>query len=167
MTGVMYLVASRTASIATGKQSVGVAAATTGRGESALRPSTAWNRSDCSVFVGMPVEGPARCESITTSGNSVAMASPRPSVLSATPGPDDDVTPSAPAYEAPIAEQIAAISSSAWKVTTPYCVSPASVCRIDDAGVIGYDANTMRSSPAALSPASRPQAIPSVPLMVR
>ena len=30
-----------------------------------------------------------------------------------------EVTPSAPAYEAPMAEQIAAISSSAWKVTTP------------------------------------------------
>ena len=137
MTGVMYLVASRTASIATSKQSPALAAASTISGASALRPSTAWNRSDCSVFVGMPVEGPARCESITTSGSSVAIARPSISVLSAMPGPELDVTPSEPAYDAPMAAPIAAISSSAWKVTTPYCFSAASVCSSAEAGVIG------------------------------
>jgi len=59
-TGVMYLVASRTASIATSKPSEGVAAASTGSGASPFLPSTAWNKSDCSVFVGRPVDGPAR-----------------------------------------------------------------------------------------------------------
>src|SRR5438034_10834730 len=60
MTGVMYFVARRTASTPIGKQSPAVRGAITASGESALRPSTAWNRSDCSVLVGMPVEGPAR-----------------------------------------------------------------------------------------------------------
>jgi hypothetical protein len=93
----MYFVAMRTASIAMSKQSAVDAGASTARGASALRPRTAWNRSDCSAFVGMPVEGPARCESITMSGSSVAIASPSISVLSAIPGPELDVTPSAPA----------------------------------------------------------------------
>jgi hypothetical protein len=35
------------------------------------------------------------------------------------PGPELDVTPSAPANDAPMAEHTAAISSSAWNVTTP------------------------------------------------
>src|SRR2546430_4330022 len=72
----MYVVAMRTASIATSKQSTAVAAAITARGASAFRPCTAWNRSDCSALVGMPVDGPARCELITTIGSSVAIASP-------------------------------------------------------------------------------------------
>src|SRR6266702_6404916 len=87
----MYLVARRTASIATSKQSVAVAAAITAGGASALRPWTAWNRSDCSVLVGMPVDGPARCESITMSGSAVAIARPSISVVSAMPGPELDV----------------------------------------------------------------------------
>jgi len=116
---------------------VAVAAASTARGASALRPWTAWNRSDCSGFVGIPVEGPARWEFTTTSGSSVAMARPSISVLSAMPGPDDDVTPSAPAYAAPIAAPMAAISSSAWKVITPYRLRLASVCNSSDAGVMG------------------------------
>src|SRR6266566_1430500 len=90
----MYVVAMRTASIATSKQSTAVAAAITASGASAFRPCTAWNRSDCSALVGIPVDGPARCESITTIGSSVAIASPSISVLSAMPGPELDVTPS-------------------------------------------------------------------------
>src|SRR2546422_4299736 len=70
----MYFVAMRTASIATSKQSLAVAGAITASGASALRPCTAWNRSDCSALVGMPVEGPARWELTTTSGSSVAIA---------------------------------------------------------------------------------------------
>src|SRR5205814_5387959 len=72
----MYFVAMRTASIATSKQSLAVAAAITASGASALRPCTAWNKSDCSALVGMPVEGPARWESTTTIGSSVAIARP-------------------------------------------------------------------------------------------
>ncbi len=67
----------------------------------------------------MPVEGPARWALTMTSGSSVATARPSASVLSATPAPELEVTPKAPANEAPMAEQMAAISSSAWKVTTP------------------------------------------------
>ena len=48
-----------------------------------------------------------------TSGNSTATASPNASVFSAMPGPEVVVIASAPAYAAPIAEVIAAISSSA------------------------------------------------------
>src|SRR5205823_11117921 len=88
----MYLVAIRTASIATSKQSLAVAAASTASGASALRPCTAWNRSDCSALVGMPVEGPARWELTTTSGSSVAIARPSISVLSAIPGRSEEHT---------------------------------------------------------------------------
>ena len=163
----MYVVARRTASIATSKQSVAVAAASTASGASAFRPCTACSRSDCSALVGMPVDGPARWESTTTSGSSVAIARPSISVLSAKPGPEVDVTPSAPAYAAPIAAPIAAISSSAWKVITPYRVRPARVCSSTEAGVMGYPAKIMRSSPVARSPASSPHASASVPLTVR
>jgi hypothetical protein len=38
------------------------------------------------------------------------------------PGPEEAVSPSAPPYEAPIAAPIAAISSSAWNVLTPYAL---------------------------------------------
>src|SRR5882762_10311107 len=108
--------------MATSKQSPAVAAAITGRGESALRPWTAWDRSDCSGLVGKPVDGPARCELISTRGSSVVIARPSAAGFIATPGPELDVTPSAPAKQAPIAEQMAAISSSAWKVSTPYAL---------------------------------------------
>ena len=123
--------------MATSKQSVAVAAASTASGASALRPCTAWNRSDCSALVGIPVEGPARCEFTTTSGSSVAIARPSISVLSAMPGPEVEVTPSAPAYAAPTHAPMAAISSSAWKVITPYRLRLASVCSNSDAGVMG------------------------------
>ena len=85
----------------------------------------------------MPVEGPARWELITTSGNSTITARPSASVLSAIPGPELDVTPRVPAYDAPTAEQIAAISSSAWKVTTPNRDSRARTWSSGEAGVMG------------------------------
>src|SRR5687768_17396254 len=105
MTGVMYLSAMRTASMAIWKHSPGVAGARTSSGASALRPHTAWNRSLCSVFVGMPVDGPARWMSKMMSGSSVMIARPSPSPLSAMPGPEVAVAPMMPAYAAPIAEQ--------------------------------------------------------------
>ena len=53
------------------------------------------------------------------------------------PGPLDAVMPSAPPNEAPIAEAIAAISSSAWKVVTLNLRYFDSSWRMSLAGVIG------------------------------
>ena len=72
----------------------------------------AMSRSACSVFVGIPVLGPARWTSITTSGSSVMTARPMASTLSERPGPLVPVTPTAPANDAPMAAVQAAISSS-------------------------------------------------------
>ena len=105
--------------MARSKQSPGVAGATIGIGESELRPNITWSRSACSFLVGIPVEGPARWTSMTTSGSSTITARPIASVLSAIPGPDEAVSASAPPYDAPMAAPIAAISSSAWNVLTP------------------------------------------------
>jgi hypothetical protein len=55
------------------------------------------------------------------------------------PGPLEPVTPSLPPNDAPIAEPIAAISSSAWNVLTPKPLCRASASRIALAGVIGYE----------------------------
>ncbi len=86
-TGVMYLRAMRAASIASVKHSPGVAGATTGIGDSPLRPKSTWSRSDCSTLVGMPVDGPARWTSITTSGSSTITARPIASDFSVDAGP--------------------------------------------------------------------------------
>ena len=88
-------------------------------------------------MIGIPVEGPARCTSTTTSGSSAITASPSASCLSTMPGPLVVHTPSTPAKEAPIAALIAAISSSAWKVFTPKCRKRATSCSTSLAGVIG------------------------------
>ena len=61
------------------------------------------SRSACSVLVGMPVLGPARCTSITTSGSSVITASPMPSAFNERPGPLVPVAPIAPPNDAPMA----------------------------------------------------------------
>ncbi len=88
-------------------------------------------------MVGRPVEGPPRCELMMTSGSSVMIARPIASAFKAMPGPEEEVTPSEPAKLAPIALPIAAISSSAWKVVTPYSFSRERWWRIAEAGVIG------------------------------
>ena len=75
----------------------------TGTGASPCRPNIASSRSDCSVLVGMPVDGPARWMSQMTSGSSRVTASPTVSALRSTPGPDVVVTPSAPPNDAPSA----------------------------------------------------------------
>ena len=54
-------------------------------------------KSDCSTFVGMPVEGPPRWTSTTTSGISAMTAQPSASVLSEMPGPLEPVTATRPA----------------------------------------------------------------------
>ena len=74
---------------------------------------------------------------MTTNGNSVITASPMASVFKAKPGPLVPVTPIAPANEAPIAAQQAAISSSAWITRTSYSRYLDNSCKISLAGVIG------------------------------
>ena len=57
-TGVRYVSAIRHASSVASKQSPGVAAATTGTGDSEFRPNITFSRSPCSGLVGIPVDGP-------------------------------------------------------------------------------------------------------------
>jgi hypothetical protein len=83
------------------------------------------------------VDGPPRWMSQITSGSSSDTASPIVSALSATPGPDVVVTPSAPPNAAPSAAPTPAISSSAWNVRTPNRLCLLSSWRMSDAGVIG------------------------------
>ena len=77
----------RAASSAASKQSPGDCGATIGTGASPLRPNIACSRSDCSVLVGRPVDGPPRWMSQMTSGSSSDTARPIVSPLSAMPGP--------------------------------------------------------------------------------
>src|ERR1017187_10642539 len=64
----------------------------TTRGASPWPPLTAMFKSDCSMFVGMPVEGPPRCTSTMTSGISAMTAQPSASVLSEIPGRSEEHT---------------------------------------------------------------------------
>ena len=123
--------------MAASKQSLGERGATIGTGDSPLRPNIACSRSDCSVLVGSPVEGPPRWTSTMISGSSRLTASPIVSDFSATPGPEVVVTPSAPPKAAPSAAPMPAISSSAWNVRTPNRLCLLSSCRMSEAGVIG------------------------------
>ena len=75
--------------------------------------------------------------------------------FSASPGPEVVVMPSDPPKEAPSAAPTPAISSSAWIVVTPKRFSPDRVCRMSDAGVIGYEPSTI-GSPARCAAATRP-----------
>jgi len=70
-------------------------------------------------------------------GSSSDTARPMASPLSAMPGPDDVVTPSAPPNAAPIVAPMPAISSSAWNVRMPKRLCLLSSCRMSLAGVIG------------------------------
>ena len=72
-----------------------------------------------------------------TSGSSVMRARPIASVFRAMPGPLDPVMPRAPEKEAPMAAEIAAISSSAWNVVTWKRRFFESSWRMSLAGVIG------------------------------
>ena len=93
----------------------------------------------CSVFVGMPVDGPARWMSQTISGSSIATPRPIVSALRHMPGPDVVVTPRLPPKDAPRAAPTPLISSSACMVRTPKRLSLDSSCRMSEAGVIGYE----------------------------
>ena len=83
----MYRTAMRKASSMMWKQSPGVAGARIGSGLSELRPYIAASRSACSVFVGMPVEGPARWMLTITTGSSAITARPTASCFRMKPGP--------------------------------------------------------------------------------
>jgi hypothetical protein len=137
MTGVRYRTAMRAASSAAVKHSAGVDADTIGSGDSPWRPYIANNRSACSVLVGIPVDGPARCTSTTIIGSSMITARPMVSALRSTPGPLVPVTANWPLNAAPSAMFAAAISSSAWIVITPKFLCRDSSWRSSDAGVIG------------------------------
>src|SRR5690606_35275312 len=115
------------------------------------------SRSDCSGLVGMPVDGPARCTLTTTSGSSVMKASDIASDFRAMPGPDEPVTARLPAEAAPIVEPMAAISSSAWNVLTPYLRWRARAWGVSDAGAMGYEPEDI-GRPAAWAATIRPEA---------
>src|SRR3984957_18133720 len=87
ITGVRYFTAILAASIATSKQSAGLAAATIGMGDSPFRPNIDCSRSACSVLVGIPVDGPARWMLHTISGNSTDTARPPGSGFRRVAGP--------------------------------------------------------------------------------
>ena len=59
-TGVWYRSAMLNASTVMGNVSATSIGARTGRTASPCAENAAWNRSDCSLLVGMPVEGPPR-----------------------------------------------------------------------------------------------------------
>ena len=91
----------RTASMAASKQCDGVMAATMGTGASPWRPYMAWRRSDCSVLVGSPVEGPPRWMSTMSRGSSRETAMPIDSDFRSMPGPLVVVMPEGPAEGGP------------------------------------------------------------------
>jgi hypothetical protein len=68
-------------------------AATTGIGASPLRPYMTWNRSDCSVLVGRPVDGPPRCTLTIRSGQLGDHRQAHRLGLQRDARPDDAVTP--------------------------------------------------------------------------
>ena len=102
---------------------------------------------------------------MTIIGNSVITASPKPSPLSAMPGPLEAVTAIAPANDAPIVAVMAAISSSAWNVSTSKFLYLASSCRMSLAGVIGYAPRNSRL-PLWRAAAISPQASAVLPMML-
>jgi hypothetical protein len=72
-----------------------------------------------------------------TMGSSTETARLMASLLSATPGPEVEVTASWPVKAAPMVAQMAAISSSAWKVVTSKFLYLDSSCSTSEAGVMG------------------------------
>ena len=114
----------------------------------------------------MPVDGPARCTSMISSGSSSATARPTVSDFRTTPGPADVETPREPPNEAPSEAPTAAISSSAWNVRTPKALYRASSSRIADAGVIGY-APRKSGRPLSFDAATSPYESAPLPVICR
>ena len=89
-----------------------------------------------------------------TSGVSVITAKPWNSVFKAMPGPEVIVSAVFPAYEAPSATPMAAISSSAWCTKPPKSSKISErACEAEVAGVIGYIEQI--SKPAETAPSAR------------
>ena len=97
--------------------------ATTTCGASPCRPLSAMLRSLCSLLAGIPVEGPPRITSTTTTGTSAATARPSASVISERPGPAVAVSDGTPPNEAPMTMLIEASSSSACTSAPPTLAS--------------------------------------------
>ncbi|MBP2689870.1 MAG: hypothetical protein H6Q83_2057 [Deltaproteobacteria bacterium] len=130
----------------------------TRRGNSPCPAESTNARSSCPVRVGMPVAGPGRIPSATTTGVSSIPASESASTIRANPPPEVATIDRAPAYEAPIAMFRAAISSSACSNTRPSGgPSTESPCRMPLPGVIGYPAANLHP------PATAPRASASFP----
>ncbi len=155
----------RAASMATSKQCDGVMGATMGTGASPWRLYMAWSRSDCSVLVGRPVEGPPRWMLMTRSGSSRLTAMPTDSDLRSAPGPLVVVTPREPPKAAPMAAPTPAISSSACTVRTPNSLCLESSWRMSEAGVMGYEPRKSGRW-AWCAAAMRPQASAVLPVML-
>ena len=103
-----------------------------------MQPLVAMAMSLCSLLAGMPVDGPPRITSTTTTGISAVTASPMASVISDRPGPAVAVSAGTPPNEAPSAMLIDASSSSACTSTPPTLGSAgASHSSSSVAGVIG------------------------------
>ena len=130
----------------------------TRRGNSPCPADRAKASSSCPVRVGIPVAGPGRIPSATTTGVSSIPASESASTIRANPPPEVATIARAPAYEAPIAMFRAAISSSACSKTSPSGgPSTESPSRMPLPGVIGYPAANLHP------PATAPRASASFP----
>ena len=130
--------ASCTAHCVVARQSAIDVGASTSRGASPCSPLTANDRSLCSLFAGMPVDGPPRITSTTTIGTSAATARPMPSVISARPGPAVAVSDGTPPYDAPMIMLTDASSSSACSSVPPTLASAGAIHSSSSvAGVIG------------------------------
>ena len=126
-----------------------------GKGQSPCRANRLCKRSLCSVLVGRPVLGPPLWTSTMITGSSVIDASPMNSLFRHMPGPLVATTAKSPAKLAPMAIPMAAISSSAWRVLTPYFLRADKPSRMGEAGVIGYPAYN-NSRFAFFAPATSP-----------
>ena len=116
MTGVCNRSAMSSASAEKSKHSFGDDGISTTCLVSPCDAYTADIRSACCVRVGMPVDGPARCTSMSTAGISAKYARPRNSPISDRPGPLVAVNARAPFQAAPITMPMAASSSSACMI---------------------------------------------------
>ena len=138
ITGVCSASAMLKAATVTWNVSATLVGASTGRAASPCAENTAWNRSDCSLLVGIPVAGPPRWTLAQTRGSSAMVARPSISVISDMPGPEVAVIALRPANDAPMAAPTPAISSSACRTAPPnFHKSRPSACMISVEGVMG------------------------------
>ena len=118
-----------------------------GTGASPLRPNIACSRSDCSVLVGSPVDGPPRWTSTTISGSSSDHRQPDRLALQRDSRARRWWSRRAPRRTtAPSAAPMPAISSSAWNVRTPNRLCLRQLVQDVRAGVIGYAPRNSGSS---------------------